>query len=360
MSAAEDRPGPIWDEVVGQTVAVRHLRAAADRGAVHAYLFLGPAGSTKIQAARAFASRLMTGHERADDRTAELILRGEHPDVREVRRVGARIDKDQANAIVREASLTPSEGSSKVMILEDFHLLAPEGAGRLLKTIEEPPDSTTFLILAEFVPHDLITISSRCAPIDFRAISPDVVAARLVAEGIEPAAAMSAARSSHGDLRRARILATDPALAERRAAFADTPHRLNGTGNIAFTTAAELLAMIDAASESLAIRHTTEVTELDERIERHGERGSGKKQLEDRHKREMRRYRTDELRSGLAAMAATYRDSAVNDATTDVEACADAVHRIHTALGALDQNPNEKLLVESLLWSLPDAQGIRS
>ena len=360
---SDDRPGPIWDDVVGQSDAVSRLRAAADRGAVHAYLFLGPAGSTKLQAARAFAVLLMTGGEDPDQRDAALILRGEHPDVREVRRTGARIDKDQAISIIHEASLTPSEGASKVMILEDFHLLAPEGAGRLLKTIEEPPASTTFIILADFVPHDLITISSRCAQIDFRTIAPDVVAARLVAEGINPAAAMPAARAAHGDLDRARVLATDPALSERRDAFAHAPHQLDGSGSIAVRTAVELLAMIDAAAEPMAARQSDEAAVLDERIKAYGERGSGKKQLEERHKRELRRYRTDELRAGLAAMAATYRDTLangrINGGTTDVDACAGAVRRIHAAIEALDRNPNEKLLLESLLWSLPDAQGVR-
>ena len=360
MSTASDtRPGPIWDDVIGQPDAVRHLRATADRGAVHAYLFVGPAGSTKLQAARAFAARLMTGAEASDQRDAALILRGEHPDVREVRRSGARIDAEQARAIIHEASLTPTEGSTKVMILDEFHLLAPEGAGRLLKIIEEPPASVTFVVLADFVPHDLITISSRCARVDFRAIGADVIAARLVTEGVAPPAAMGAARAAHGDLERARVLATDPALAERRAAFADAPHVLDGTGAVAMRTAAHLLGLIDAASETLTARHAAEVAEIDERIKAHGERGSGKKQLEDRHKRELRRYRTDELRSGLAAMAATYRDTAVSTATTNVDACADAVRRIHQAIETLDRNPNEKLLVESLLWSLPDAQGVR-
>ncbi|HUV18785.1 MAG TPA: hypothetical protein VMW33_09925 [Ilumatobacteraceae bacterium] len=357
-TSIEIAPGPIWDGVIGQADAVRQLRSAADRGAVHAYLFAGPAGSTKLQAARAFAARLMTGSEDADQRDASLILRGEHPDVREVRRSGARIDVEQARSIIHEASLTPSEGASKVMILDEFHLLAPEGAGRLLKIIEEPPDTVTFLILADFVPHDLITISSRCARIDFRTIGADVIAAQLVAEGVAPAAAMAAARAAHGDLERARVLATDPALAERRAAFAEAPHELDGTGAVAMRTAAHLLGLIDAASEPLAARHAAEVAELDERIKAYGERGSGKKQLDERHKRELRRYRTDELRSGLAAMAATYRDTAVNPATTDVDSCADAVRRIHRAMETLDRNPNEKLLVESLLWSLPDAQGV--
>jgi len=119
---------------------------------------------------------------------------------------------------------------------------------------------------------------------------------------------------------------------------------------------------LDTASEPLTLRHADEVAELDERIKAHGERGSGKKQLDERHKRELRRYRTDELRSGLAAMAATYRDTAVhaatNAGTADLDGCADAVRRIHHAMGLLDRNPNERLLVEALLWSLPDAQGV--
>jgi DNA polymerase-3 subunit delta' len=353
-------PGPVWDDVIGQPSAIRTLRAAADHGPVHAYLFVGPAGSTKLQAARAFAVRLMTGAEDAEQRDAALILRGEHPDVREIRRTGARIDTEQAKAIIHDASLTPSEGSSKVMILDEFHLVSPEGAGRLLKVVEEPPDSVTFVILADFVPHDLITISSRCARVDFRSIGSDVIAARLAAEGLDPASAMSAARAAHGDVERARVLATDPDLAERRAAFAEAPHELDGSGAVAIRTAARLLALIDAASAPLTQRHAVEVAELDARIAAHGERGSGKKQLDERHRRELRRYRTDELRAGMAAMAGTYRNNAVSAVAADVDACAEAVRRIHRAVEVLDRNPNEKLLVESLLWSLPDAQGVRT
>lgn len=357
MTTTLTPPGPLWDDVVDQADAVARLRASADRGAVHAYLFLGPSGSTKLQAARAFAARLLGAAEQMDDtdggRTARLVLRGEHPDVHEIRRTGAAILKAQADEIIRTASITPTEGSAKVMILDEFHLLTPEAAARLLKTIEEPPDSTTFVILADFVPHDLITISSRCARIDFRAVSPEAIAARLVAEGINPAAATPAAAAASGDLDRARVLATDPALSERRAAFANVARRVDGTGSVAVATATELLALIDAAAEPLTARHAREVAELDERIKSSGERGSGRKQLEELHKRELRRYRTDELRSGLAAMAATYRDRATDENRPDRAQSAQAVHRIHQALATLDRNPNEKLLLESLLWSLP-------
>lgn len=350
--------GSVWDAVVGQASTVDRLRAAA-RAPVHAYLFVGPAGSTKLEAARAFAATLLTGSDAPGDRDARLILHGEHPDVTEVRRAGASILAEQAREIVRVASLAPVEGERKVLILDEFHLLSPDGAALLLKTIEEPPASTVFVILADFVPHDLVTIASRCARLDFRPIPGEVVAARLVAEGIAPSEATEASRAAHGDLDRARLLATDPALAERRSAFAHVPHQLDGSGAVAVGTAAELLSLIEAAAEPLARRHAEEVSALDERIKAHGERGSGKREVEARHKREMRRHRADELRSGLSTMAGTYRDMLTHGSTIDPAACADAVHRIHAALEALERNPNERLLLESLLWSLPDATGVR-
>lgn len=355
-------PGSVWDDVVGQKPAVEHLRAAAARGPVHAYLFVGPAGSTKLEAARAFAASLMSSGEDREQRDARLILAGEHPDVREVHRIGASISADQAKEVVRVSSLAPTEGARKVLILDEFHLLSPNGAAMMLKTIEEPPDSTMFIILCDFIPHDLITISSRCARIDFRTIGADVIAARLLTEGINPAGAMVASKAALGNLDRARVLATDPALAERRKAFLGAPGQLDGTGAVAMRLAGELLALIDAAAAPLAAKHESEIVDLDARIKEHGERGSGKKQLEDRHKRELRRHRTDELRSGLATLASVYRDQALASTTPgsggfDIAGCADAVAQVHRALEAMDRNPNERLLLESLLWSLPVTNG---
>jgi DNA polymerase III subunit delta' len=352
--------GSIWRDVVGQDAAIGQLRAAAESGPVHAYLFVGPAGSTKLQAARAFAARVMSGGEDRDQRDARLVLAGIHPDVREVRRAGAAISAEQAREIVRLSSLAPTEGERKVLILDEFHLLRPEGAALMLKTIEEPPPSSMFVILCDFVPNDLITISSRCVRIDFRSIGADVVAERLVAEGATPEAAATAAHAALGDLDRARVLANDPELAARREAFARAPHQLNGTGAVAVRTAASLLDMIDASAAPMVERHEQEIAMLDEQIAQYGQKGSGRKQLEERHKRELRRHRTDELRAGLATLAATYRDSLTADgAIADIDECSAAVRRIHDALESLERNPNERLLIESLLWSLPDAQGVR-
>ncbi|MDW3216011.1 MAG: hypothetical protein R8G01_18585 [Ilumatobacteraceae bacterium] len=348
MTVAES----VWSSVVGQHDAVERLeRAAADP--VHAYLFVGPAGSTKKEAARAFAALLIGGVDDATRRDAELVLRGEHPDVKEVSRVGPSISFDQAREIVRTASLAPSEGDRKVMILDEFHLLRPEGAALLLKTIEEPPASTTFLILADFVPQDLITISSRCARIDFRSVDEQHIADQLVSEGVDPDSAAEAAAAAGGNVDRARVLGADPELAARRRAFAEVPRQLDGTGATALKLVDDLMARIEAAAAPLTDRHASEVEVLDARIKQYGERGSGKKALEDRHKRELRRHRTDELLAGLTVIAGAYRDALLAGEMSRPDAAADAVRHIHDAMEVLERNPNETLLLQSLLWSLP-------
>ena len=186
----------------------------------------------------------------------------------------------------------------------------PEGAALLLKTIEEPPPSTTFVVLADFVPPELVTIASRCVRIDFRA-DPRRRARRPPASprASTPADAASAAAAAGGDLTRARVLAADPTLVERRRAFADgaaPARRHRRDRRRGWST--NCSARIDEAAAPLAERHADEVAELEARIELLGERGSGRKPLEERHKRELRRHRTDELRSGLGVLAGAYRD----------------------------------------------------
>src|SRR5690606_18072767 len=114
-------------------------------------------------------------------------------------------------------------------------------------------------------------------------------------------------------------LASDPELAERRAAFAAVPRRVDGTGATALRLVDELLAMIERAAAPLTARHETEVAELEARIKQYGERGSGKKALADRHKRELRRHRTDELLAGLTVIAGVYRDALAAGAVTHAD-----------------------------------------
>ncbi|MCU1362034.1 MAG: ATP-binding protein [Ilumatobacteraceae bacterium] len=342
----------MWDGVVGQRRAIERLKGSAV-DPVHAYLFVGPPGSTKDVAARAFAALVLTGRDDPEARSARLALAGEHPDVREVRRVGASISADQIDDIVRSAALAPVEGDRKVMILDEFHLLDARGAARLLKTLEEPPASTMFVVLADQVDDELVTIASRCVRIEFAPIDELAIRDALIAEGHDADSAASAAGSAAGSLDRARVLVSDAGLAARRDSFASVPRRLDGTGFTAVTLADEITRLADQSAASLAPVHAAELAALDERVAAVGERGSGRKTLEDRHKREVRRYRTDELRSGLGVMAGAYRDALVAGKAPRPDGATRAVSRIHEALEALERNPNEPLLLQALLMDLP-------
>ena len=91
--------------------------------------------------------------------------------------------------------------------------------------------------------------------------------------------------------------------------------------------AAEVKALIDDAQDVIDARHLEEAAELQERIERYGQRGSGKRDVEERHKREVRRHRTAELRFALATFAAAYRDALADARRPDRGGRRPAPHR---------------------------------
>src|SRR5699024_6205201 len=106
---------------------------------------------------------------------------------------------------------------------------------------------TFFVVLADEIPKELVTIASRCVRVDFAALAPDAVAERLRVEGVDAERADQAARVAGGDLDRARLLAADDRLALRLTAWQELPVRLDGSGHRAAEAIAELRAAIDDA-----------------------------------------------------------------------------------------------------------------
>jgi DNA polymerase III subunit delta' len=269
-----------------------------------------------------------------------------------VERSGPSITVDQAREVRRLAMRSPNEGPRKVLLLTDFHLVR-EAAPVLLKVLEEPPASTVFVILAEQVSPELVTIASRCVQVDFGALTMEQVSEALVAEGVAEAVAAEVAAASSGRLDRARLLAGDPEFAARRGAWRAVPGRLDGTGATVATVASDLATLLGQAGvATLEARQAAELVELDERVKRTGERGAGRKVLVERHKRELRRLRHDELRFGLATLAGVYRDALAMGAGDD-RANMEAVSAIQATAEAMVRNPTEALLLQSLLLRLP-------
>ncbi len=201
---SSDRAGRVFEAVVGQDRAVAQLRAAA-RAPVHAYLLTGPPGAGKRDAARAFAAALLCSEGGCGECDVCVRVAAEvHPDLVVVERQGPYITVAQAREIQRLAFRTPNERSRKVLVLSDFHLVR-EAAGTLLKVVEEPPASTVFVVLAEHVPPELVTIASRCVRIELVALGRDDLVAALAVEGVDPGTAAEVAEAAGGRLDRARL-----------------------------------------------------------------------------------------------------------------------------------------------------------
>jgi DNA polymerase-3 subunit delta' len=315
----------VWDSVVGQTKAVEQLHQLAVKH-VHAYLFVGPEGCGKDEAARAFAAQLITGSDNATSREADLIMRGSFSDVIEVLREGAAVDKDEAEAIIRLATTTPTESKVKVVIVHEVHLMRDSAAARLLKTIEEPSEKVIFILLADQLVPSLATINSRCVVVQFVA----------------------------NNVYRERHLANDPRFAHRQEAFAQIPYKLDGSGATVAQVVDEIFELIEQATAPLIAEQKKELEDLEARVSLTGERGSGRKALQDRHKRQLRKFNTDELRSGLSTIAGTYHALIVSETQfPDESKYHDAIHRIHKAMGSLGLNVNEELLLQSLFLHCP-------
>jgi DNA polymerase-3 subunit delta' len=343
----------LWDAVVGQELVVRLLQAAVTRP-VHAYLFVGRPGVGQIDASRAFAADLLCAASPEADATEirRRVAIDVHPDVVNVERVGAFITVEQASEITRLSMASPTEGPRKVIVVHDMHLVRDAGAA-LLKTIEEPPPSCVFVLLADAMSPELSTIASRCVPVEFTALSDDTIVSTPVAEGIDGDRASAAVGMAGGRLDRARVLATDTGFGDRIRLWQAAPRRLDGAGATVAEVVDELLEAVDASALPLKAVHERELKELSEREKVTGTRGSGRTQLVQRHKREARRYRTDELRAGLSALAGEYRDRLFADPNgRETEQTMAALDALATAGQALTFNGNERLTLQVLMGKL--------
>ncbi len=368
QSGTGSGPDP-WVELVGQFDARARLEAAAEKP-VHAYLFLGNRGSGTFRAALGFAGLLLAGQfadgangvSGADDeegrlasqrRAINLAVEGKHPDVVVVEPQGAALRVSEAEEIIRAGLRSPVEGRRKVIVVPGAEAIEEAAIGKLLKVIEEPPPSAVFVLLAEEVPPEIVTIASRCVTVEFGPLSVLELERALIDGGVDSERAVVAASAAGGDLDRARLLATDDDLAVRATLWQQVPGRLDGTGYMVSELIAEVRDGMDRAQGPLEARQQTDLEQLEARVEQLGERGSGRSELVARHKREIRRLRYDELRFGMATMARVYRDHLVQGGLQlGEDATYDALAAIQTAAENLVRNPNEALLLQDLFLRL--------
>ena len=180
-------------------------------GPSHAYLFHGPAGVGKREAARAFAAELLAQGAPEPDGVRHRVHAGTHPDLTWVRPTGAHVMRraDVAEAVVDAAGRTPFEASRRVFVLERVDTLNDEAANSLLKTLEEPASFVHMVLLTDSLGQVMETVVSRCQLVRFDPLPPARIAQALEADGVEPARAIACARLALGNGERARLLASE-------------------------------------------------------------------------------------------------------------------------------------------------------
>ncbi len=206
------RPGS-FDEVVGQTHVVRTLRNAVEQGKVHhAYLFVGSRGTGKTSMAKILARSLNcerggpTVTPCGECESCVTIAAGTSVDVIEMDAASNR-SVDDVRDLRERVAYAPAGGHWKVYILDEAHMLTKEAWNAFLKTLEEPPPNTVFVLATTESHKVMATIADRCQRFDFQRPSLEQISEVLnrvaAAESIEvdEGAVAMIARSAQGSFR---------------------------------------------------------------------------------------------------------------------------------------------------------------
>lgn len=315
----------VWAELVGQQHAIEVLQAAAraarkaDGAArhamTHAWLITGPPGSGRSNAARAFAAALLCDEACGDCQTCRAALSGSHPDVTLVRTEHLSIGVAEVRELVTRASMAPTVGAFQVIVVEDADRITDQGADALLKSLEEPPPRTVWLLCAPTAEDVIVTVRSRTRKVNLRTpIDADV--ARLLVEraGVDPAMAAHAARAAQGHIGRARALARSEEARNARHQVLKVPETLTSVG--ACLQAAQVLndlATADAERRTGEL-DSRELAELKEALgfgakgARPRQAQAALKELEDQQKARATRLKRDALDRVLTELTTWYRD----------------------------------------------------
>lgn len=373
----------VWGDLVGQRRVVETLRAAVAGGRhamTHAWLVVGPPGSGRSNAGRAFAAALQCSRGGCGEcQACRTALSGAHPDVTLVRTEQLSIGVDEVRELVRRAAMSPTLGHFQVIVVEDADRITERGADALLKSLEEPAPKTVWVLCAPTPDDVIVTIRSRTRLVELATPSDAAVAELLMRRDHVPEAiAAYAARIAQGHIGRARVLARDEGVRRRRKEILELPAHLTSLG--ACLTAAS--NVVEAASEE-ATAATVEVDArekaalsealgLGTRGARARNANAALKELDDQQKARAKRFQRDALDRVLTELTTYYRDvltvqtkaqaSLINaEQRTDIERMAHkttpetTIGRIDALLEcrtALETNVAPLLALESLMISL--------
>jgi len=197
----------VFNSLIDQSEVIKVLQEAVKssknkgdqtQAMTHAWLFTGPPGSGRSNAAIAFAAALVCkdgGCSKCVDCMSTIT--GAHADVELIKTEGLSIKIDEIRDLISRASWAPSVAAWRVVVIEDADRLTDSAANALLKVVEEPGLRTVWLLCAPTLTDVLPTIRSRCRHLSLRTPSTNAITKLLIErDSIDAATAEFVAKAS--------------------------------------------------------------------------------------------------------------------------------------------------------------------
>jgi DNA polymerase-3 subunit delta' len=312
----------VFDSLVDQEriiSALNNALTASDSSGqemTHAWLFTGPPGSGRSNAAKSFAAALVCKSGGCGECTDCITaLKGTHPDVEILDTSGVSIKIDEIRELVSRSAWGASISPWRVVVIEDCDRMTEAAANALLKALEEPASQTVWLLCAPTLQDVIPTIRSRCRHLNLKTPSASEIAKFLETTlGTSKSDSELAARISHGHIGKARGFLKDSNFQSSRRKYFDLLFSIKSEAS-AIKAAGKFLDLVNERVDSiLGEKEERETEELKNALQGTGRgliSGGAKaiKDLEREQKSRLNRAIKDEIDGALLDYSTLLRDS---------------------------------------------------